>query len=84
MACWLRQKALTHPFGILVDLNEAPDGMENALPDPDEPDLANLFEESDPPAPAEEEPILDPTAQPFFPKRSRKAPKRFGHNVGYY
>ena len=64
-------------MGILVDLDDNPVQTDpDPTPDPTHiSDLVDLFKEG---------PALDPMAQPFVPKRSRKPPQRYGHNVGYF
>ena len=63
------------PTGVLVDLDEDPNDPGTAEGDPSEPDLTNLFEG---------EQALNPEAPAFAPKRARRPPTQFGHNVGYF
>ena len=76
------------PTGILVDLGD--DTVQHDSDQTPMLDLNDLFDESSIDDSQEstvtdqqESPALDPTAQPFVPKRSRKPPERYGHNVGH-
>jgi hypothetical protein len=61
----------------LVSLDPPADPPADTDPTPVDPDLIGIFDEGN------AGPSLDPTAQPFVPKRSRQPPKRYGHNVGF-
>lgn len=65
------------PTGILIDLSDDPvqTDHDHGQTEPDPMlDIADLFKET---------PALNPNAHSFYPKRNRKSPERFGHNVGY-